>query len=241
MKVDNISLNRVRVGISAASLLGSVAINKRPVMLAPVSFLCIAVSNTCDIRTVKGHAFRRGLRLAPYVTPCLVYKREKPVAKQGISILAYLLAVTPTLYSLIGNRKNLRILLNREIARLMPEISIEDKVTESAFFLAPSLFQEVYHRGFLPLVVGKLGINNPLIISLISGITFAGEHLFAPPGGNGHTSFDSSNFVKWFLLGAFWQGCTILNRDRVGPSICAHFLLNLPRAIQPFLRRTISM
>ncbi|MFS0228341.1 hypothetical protein ACL1BT_14650, partial [Corynebacterium striatum] len=45
----------------------------------------------------------------------------------------------------------------------MPEISIEDKVTESAFFLAPSLFQEVYHRGFLPLVVGKLGINNPNI------------------------------------------------------------------------------
>lgn len=81
LKVDNIFLNWVRVGILVVFFLGFVVINKRLVMFVFVLFLCIVVFNICDIRMVKGYVFRRGVRFVLYVILCLVYKREKFVVK----------------------------------------------------------------------------------------------------------------------------------------------------------------
>ena len=227
-KLQRSQVSSLSLVISAALFVATWLTRGTPLLALSLSAVGIASWSYVELgRYISNLWLRRALKALPYFMPVLVVGIDLHGTFLGIAVG---IALGATLLAL--QWKSLRVALDRRLLGLMPRPTRTEALTESMFFLLPSIAQEYYHRqAWLSILILHIGVW-PWAAVAFTSVMFSVEHLI---GRGGHTTPSRMNLIRWFGMGVLLSTAVLLT-GQIWPAIICHAMVNSPAAIQPHLR-----
>lgn len=184
-------------------------------------------------RYIRSVWLRRLVPAVPYL--CLLGLPLDPastiVTSWPILLLWLPIVCLPAVCAHALRYKALVVMFNPVLLKAFDRGSLSDRWSESAFFFAPAILQELLFRGYLITALSSIGLS-PVLSVLISAAAFVLDHLFTR---NSHVRPTLANLMTWTFAGVIWGAAVVLG-GTLWLAMFGHLLMNLPAAVQPHLR-----